>query len=170
VNVSARCLHDHTLPSRVLEALGWHDVSADFLRLEITETAVMNDPETALAVLNELAAAGISVSLDDYGTGYSAMTYLQRLPVTELKVDQSFVAGLAAGTNDSVLVRSAIELGHHLNLTVVAEGVETADALAQLRHLGADTAQGYYLARPMPAAKFAAWLTLQPQPVPSPIP
>jgi diguanylate cyclase (GGDEF)-like protein/PAS domain S-box-containing protein len=169
VNVSARCLHDHTLPGRVLDALRRHDVSSDFLRLEITETAVMNDPETALAVLTELAAAGISVSLDDYGTGYSAMTYLQRLPVTELKVDQSFVAGLAAGTHDSVLVRSAIELGHHLNLTVVAEGVETADALAHLRSLGADTAQGYYLARPMPGAKFAAWLTLQPQPVPSAI-
>lgn len=169
VNVSARCLHDHTLPGRILDALQRHGVPSHFLCLEITETAIMNDPESALAVLTELTAAGISVSLDDYGTGYSAMTYLQRLPVTELKVDQSFVAGLAAGGNDAVLVRSAIELGHHLNLTVVAEGVETAAALDQLRSLGADTAQGYYLAKPMPAATFAAWLTLQPEPAGLPL-
>lgn len=158
VNISARCLHDHTLLGRVIDALRRHRVPTDRLCLEITETAVMNDPDTAMEILAELAAAGISLSLDDYGTGYSAMSYLRRLPVSELKVDQSFVTGLTAGAPDAALVKSAIELGHHLNLTVVAEGVENGDALIQLRQLGADAAQGYHLARPMPAADFTAWL------------
>lgn len=166
VNLSARCLHDHTLPGRVADALRRHQVPTDLLCLEITETAVMTDPDTAVAILAELAAAGISLSLDDYGTGYSAMSYLKRLPISELKVDQGFVTGLAAGAHDAILVRSAIELGHRLNLTVVAEGVENADALAELRHLGADTAQGFYLARPMPAADVIGWLSERPSPQP----
>ena len=164
VNLSARGLHDQALPARVLSALGRHGVPASLLRLEITETAVMHDPDSSLSVLTELAHAGIGLSLDDFGTGYSSMTYLQRLPVTELKVDRSFVTGLTARRADSVLVRSAIDLAHNLGMLVVAEGVEDSETLTELRELGCDIAQGYHLARPMPADKLSAWLAEQTRP------
>lgn len=158
VNVSARGLHDETLPRRVAAALERHGVAPDLLCLEITEGAVMYDPEKSLAALKEFAEAGVHLSLDDFGTGYSSMAYLQRLPVSELKIDRSFVTGLDRGQADAVLVRSAIDMSHGLNLTVVAEGVEDAEVLTALNGLGCDAAQGYYLARPMPAETFAAWL------------
>lgn len=159
VNLSARGLHDRALAERVLAAVDRVGLPPDLLYLEVTETAVMRDPDGALAVLGELADAGIRLSLDDYGTGYSSMSYLQRLPVNELKVDKSFVTGLSGERTDNVLVRSAIDLGHNLDLTVVAEGVEDADTLAVLHHLRCDLAQGYHIARPMPADEFTAWLS-----------
>jgi diguanylate cyclase (GGDEF)-like protein/PAS domain S-box-containing protein len=157
VNLSARSLHDHTLPGRVMAALVRHGVPADLLCLEITETAIMHDPESALEVLSEFVYAGIGLSLDDFGTGYSSMSYLQRLPVGELKVDRTFVMGLARARADRALVRMAIDLGHSMGLKVVAEGVEDAETLAQLHGLGCDVAQGYYLGRPMPAADVDRW-------------
>lgn len=158
VNLSARELHDHTLPGRVLGALERHHVPLALLYLEITETAVMHDPDSALAVLAELAQAGVGISIDDFGTGYSSMSYLQRLPAVELKVDRSFVTGLRGADTDSMLVRSTVDLGHNLGLRVVAEGVEDQAALTELHELGCDIAQGYYFARPMPASEFVAWL------------
>jgi len=158
VNVSARCLHDVALPKRVADALARHGVPASLLCLEITESSIMRDPEGALAVLRELHAAGVRLSLDDFGTGYSSMTYLRQLPVAELKVDRSFVRDLAAESADTVLVRSAVDLGHNLGLSVVAEGVEDASTLRALQDLGCDIAQGFYVARPMPNDEFDAWL------------
>lgn len=131
---------------------------AELLCLEITESSIMHDPAGDLVVLQEFAAAGIRLSLDDFGTGYSSMSYLRQLPVGELMVDRSFVSDLADEQSDAVLVRSAVDLGHNLGLSVVAEGVEDASTLDALHALGCDIAQGYYVARPMSAAKFDAWI------------
>ncbi|MGH9110152.1 MAG: putative bifunctional diguanylate cyclase/phosphodiesterase [Acidimicrobiales bacterium] len=158
VNLSARCLHDTSLPARVTATLDRHGVPASRLFLEITESAIMRDPAGALAILCELAGSGIRLSLDDFGTGYSSMTYLRRLPVAELKVDRSFVLDLVGQRADTVLVRSTVDLGHNLGLSVVAEGVEDAATLDALGALGCDIAQGYYFARPMPADELDAWL------------
>ena len=135
VNLSARCLHDVTLPERVTAALERHGVPADQLRLEITESMLMAAPDRAVAILRSLAAAGVRLSLDDFGTGYSSMSYLRRLPVDELKIDRSFVLGLTGQANDQVLVRTAVDLAHNLGLAVVAEGVEDAPTLAALQAL-----------------------------------
>jgi len=157
VNLSARSLDDLTLPQQVRAMLARHGVPPELLCLEITETAVMHDPDSALVVLGELSTAGVELSLDDFGTGYSSMSYLQRLPVTELKIDRSFITGLHGSSANDVLVRSTIELGHGLNLRVVAEGVEDAETVAALRELGCDVVQGYYYARPMPPEEFDLW-------------
>ena len=162
VNLSTRCLHDSALPGRVMAALDRHGVPAGQLCLEITESAIMRDPAGALLVLRELAAGGVRLSLDDFGTGYSSMTYLRQLPVDELKVDKSFVSDLAAETADAVLVRSAVDLGHNLGLSVVAEGVEDATTLSALQDLGCDVAQGYYVAKPMSADEFGRWISTSP--------
>jgi diguanylate cyclase len=117
-----------------------------------------HDPDRALATLTALDAAGVRISIDDFGTGYSSMSYLKRLPVSELKVDRSFVAGMLACADDEVLVRSLVELGHNLGLTVVAEGVEDDATLQALEEVGCDVAQGYFLARPMAADALRGWL------------
>ena len=116
---------------------------------EITETAMMHDPEGALANLEVFAAAGIRLSIDDYGSGFSSLAYLQRLPVQELKIDKIFVSRLASGQRDPLLVRSTIDLAHALEMEVTAEGVETPEALALLQVMGCDLVQGFYLARPL---------------------
>ena len=162
VNLTARCLHDRGLPQRVTAALQRNEVEPRMLCLEITESSIMRDPDGALVVLRQLAAAGVRLSLDDFGTGYSSMTYLRQLPVTELKVDRSFVQDLASESADAVLVRSAVDLGHNLGLSVVGEGVEDDATLSALRALGCDVAQGYYVARPMPAESVDAWLAASP--------
>jgi diguanylate cyclase (GGDEF)-like protein len=158
VNLSPRCLVEPELPRLVREVLADHGVPSALLRLEVTESTIMVDPARALAVLAELRASGIALSIDDFGTGYSSMSYLQRLPVDELKIDRSFVAELVAGRGDEVLVRSSIELGHDLGLRVVAEGVEDESTLAALADLGCDVVQGYHLARPMAATAVTEWL------------
>jgi EAL domain-containing protein (putative c-di-GMP-specific phosphodiesterase class I) len=119
---------------------------------------VMADPARALDVLGRLHALGVGLALDDFGTGYSSMAYLKALPVDELKVDRSFVGQMATSPSDMVIVRSTIELGHNLGLSVAAEGVETQEAWDQLRGLGCDTAQGYLLGRPMAAPDLERWL------------
>jgi EAL domain-containing protein (putative c-di-GMP-specific phosphodiesterase class I) len=103
----------------------------------------------------------VGVSVDDFGTGYSSMSYLQRLPVSELKVDRSFITGLSSARTDHMLVRSTVDLGHNLGLRVVAEGVEDPAALAELHQLGCDIAQGFYFAHPMPPEEFISWLAEQ---------
>jgi EAL domain-containing protein (putative c-di-GMP-specific phosphodiesterase class I) len=151
VNASARNLTDLGFPEQVLSALRRHDVPAWLLRLEITESAVMAEPEHALHVLTELRDAGVRLSIDDFGTGYSSMAYLKRLPVDELKIDRGFIRDMTGDGDDATLVRSMIDLGHNLGLTVVAEGVEDAATARALRALGCDVAQGYHYCRPVPA-------------------
>jgi len=165
LNVSAVDLSDRHLPERVI---GWLDeagVSARQLTFEITESAIMADPEAAIALLKQLSSLGIRLSVDDYGTGHASLAHLKRLPVDELKIDQSFIRELEAGNDDAVIVRSTIEMGHNLGLEVVAEGVEEARALALLRGWGCDVIQGYYISRPVPAAEFEAWMERQDLPV-----
>jgi diguanylate cyclase len=158
VNVSPRCLLDSEMLDHVRELLDRHRVPARLLRLEVTETAVIANPALAMETLTGLHELGVRLSIDDYGTGYSSMAYLKRLPVDELKVDRSFVLNMTSSDNDAILVRSAIDLGHNLGLTVVAEGVERAEHVAALRELGCDIAQGYHFARPMPPEQLAEWL------------
>ncbi len=157
VNLSARCLHDPRLPAIVAAALSRHQVPAHLLRLEITESAIMSDPPRALSILQQLAASGVRLSLDDFGTGYSSMSYLRDLPVDELKVDRSFVTEMTEDDKDHLLVRSAVELGHNLGLSVVAEGVEDEKTMHALNGLGCDVAQGYLLARPMTTEALVSW-------------
>jgi diguanylate cyclase (GGDEF)-like protein len=156
VNVSARTLLDRAFPTRVAEHLALAGVPANMLCLELTESTIMSDPEGSLAVLNQLHDMGVRLSVDDFGTGYSSMAYLKILPVDELKVDRSFVMDM---TSDTVLVQSAVDLGHNLGLTVVAEGVEDDATLTALKAVGADIVQGYYLGRPMDADLLCQWIT-----------
>ncbi len=156
VNVSARCLLDLEFPTEVAAALLRHGVPAGKLKLEITESTVMVDPDRALLVLQQLADLGTTLSINDFGTGYSSMAYLQRLPVHELKIDRSFVSRLSESTN-AAIVASSIDLGRNLGLRVVAEGVEDLATWDRLGDLGCHSAQGYYLSRPVTAAEFDAW-------------
>jgi diguanylate cyclase (GGDEF)-like protein len=149
VNLSTRCLLDAGLPDLVGRLLSEHGVPAALLRLEVTESAVMGDAARCMEVLQRLHDLGVKLSIDDFGTGYSSMAYLRRLPVDELKIDRSFVLGMTTTAHDAVLVRTAIDLGHNLGLTVVAEGVEGVEHVSALRDLGCDIAQGYHYARPM---------------------
>jgi diguanylate cyclase (GGDEF)-like protein len=158
VNVSTRSLLDREFPDHVAERLAAWQVPAASLVLEVTESAVMADPALALEVLSRLHALGVGLALDDFGTGYSSMAYLKALPVDELKVDRSFVGQMATSSSDAVIVRSTIDLGHNLGLHVVAEGVENQATWEELAALGCDTAQGYHLGRPMPAAELERWL------------
>jgi diguanylate cyclase (GGDEF)-like protein len=160
VNISTRSLLQPGFAEQVLAALGTHGVPAARLGLEITETTIMEDPETALEVLGRLAAAGVRLSIDDFGTGYSSLAYLKRLPVHELKIDRTFVAALTSSDRDRVIVDSTIALGNRLGLEVVAEGVEDAATLAELDRLGCRVAQGYLLGRPVPAAELELDLRL----------
>ncbi|GAA3253896.1 hypothetical protein GCM10010532_102630 [Dactylosporangium siamense] len=161
VNLSPRCLLDASLVDQVAVMLAEHEVPATLLRLEVTESAVMANPALATSTLHELHALGIQLSIDDYGTGYSSMVYLKQLPVDELKVDRAFVMHMDTDRDDAMLVRGAIELGHNLGMTVVAEGVEGAAHVAALRDLGCDIAQGYHYARPMPGADLTEWIRSQ---------
>jgi diguanylate cyclase (GGDEF)-like protein/PAS domain S-box-containing protein len=158
VNLSARSLTRSDLPDRVLMRLRAHDVPASLLRLEITESALLAEPARVREVLRRLHSAGVSLSIDDFGTGYSSMGHLKHLPVDELKIDRSYVAEMSTSTEDAALVRSVIDLGHELGMTVVAEGVEdaaTAEALVALR---CDVAQGHLYCRPGPAADITEFL------------
>ncbi len=157
VNLSTRDLLDPELSTRLADILVRHGVPASAFCLEITESAIMDDPQRAEAMLNRLSEQGFKLSIDDFGTGYSSLAYLKRLPVDELKIDKSFVMGMETGEDDAMIVRSTIDLAHNLGLTVVAEGVETAAILERLRTLACDEAQGYHIARPLPVDDFLAW-------------
>ena len=165
VNLSTRDLLDPELSTRLADILVRHGVPASAFCLEITESAIMDDPQRAEAMLNRLSEQGFKLSIDDFGTGYSSLAYLKRLPVHELKIDKSFVMGMETGEDDAMIVRSTIDLAHNLGLTVVAEGVETAAILERLRILACDEAQGYHIARPLPVDDFLAWQEGQAQQV-----
>lgn len=156
VNLSTRDLLDLAFPSRLAELLARYGVSSKGFCLEITESAIMDDPLRAESTLNKLASQGFKLSIDDFGTGYSSLAYLKRLPVSELKIDKSFVMGMTSDNSDAKIVRSTIDLAHNLGLTVVAEGVEDAAILSALGTLGCDEAQGYHMSKPVPSVEFAA--------------
>jgi diguanylate cyclase (GGDEF)-like protein len=159
VNVSARSLLDLTFPDAIASALARVGLPADHLCLELTESTIMHDPDRALSIMQDLRAIGVRLSVDDFGTGYSSMAYLKILPVDELKVDRSFVSQMNTSVDDTMLVQSAIDLGHNLGMSVVAEGVEDKQTLMALKDLGADVIQGYYLGRPMNETVLRQWVS-----------
>ena len=154
INISARDLGDAGLPRRVAELLSAHALPAERIALEVTESAIMHRPDAAIAVLDQLAALGIDIAIDDFGVGQSSFAYLRRLPVRELKIDKAFVAQLAGDRQDRTIVRSIVDLGHRLDCRVTAEGVEDAESLAYLASIGCDHAQGYQIAHALPVAAF----------------
>jgi predicted signal transduction protein with EAL and GGDEF domain len=156
VNLSVRDLADDRFPERVGAALRRHRVPPELLIFELTESGMISD-DGALPVLHELRALGCRLALDDFGTGYSSLAYLRGIPLDEVKIDKSFVLGMTSECSDRAVVRSIIELGHSLGLSVVAEGVEDEDAAVALEQLGCDAVQGYLIAPPLPAARFATW-------------
>jgi EAL domain-containing protein (putative c-di-GMP-specific phosphodiesterase class I) len=158
VNLSVRNLLDFELTRDVIGELDEHGLDPSRLTLEITESSFMGDPARTVGVLNELAAVGIRLSVDDFGTGYSSMAYLNRLPVSEVKIDKSFVMGMSTDPSDAAIVRSIVDLGANLGLDVVAEGVEDQATWEVLESLGCFLAQGYLLSRALPADDFIAWL------------
>ncbi len=157
VNLSAANALDAGLPEQIGRLLGARGIPADVLGLEVTETAIGADPERAKLMLEALDRMGVRIAIDDFGTGYSSLAGLRDLPVSELKVDRQFVAGMADHARDEAIVRSTIVLAHELEITVIAEGVEDAETLEQLASLECDMAQGYYFSRPLPLAELVAW-------------
>ncbi|WP_422752962.1 putative bifunctional diguanylate cyclase/phosphodiesterase [Micromonospora sp. WMMD708] len=170
LNVSVRDLHTGEIVDRIADRLASNGVRPDRLQLEITEGALMADPRRVLATITRLHQLGVAISLDDFGTGYSSLQHLRRLPLSEVKVDRSFVLGMAGDADDAAIVRSTIELAGALGLRVVAEGVEDERTWRLLYAAGCDAAQGWFYARPMPADELTAWLArYRPlSPVPSP--
>jgi diguanylate cyclase len=158
VNISARSLLDPRFPAHVQDLLDAHGVAPYLLSLELTETAVMADHDLALAVLKTLDSMGVSLSIDDFGTGYSSMSYLKTLPVKELKIDRCFVMSMANDPDSAVIVRSAVDLGHNLGMTVVAEGVQDSITRSDLTDMGCDLVQGYQICRPIPAKELELWI------------
>jgi diguanylate cyclase (GGDEF)-like protein len=158
VNLSVRNLHDPLLPSQVDQLLARHGLPPRFLKLEITESMIMSDPERALATVRELSELGVRLAVDDFGTGHSSLANLRMLPVHELKIDRSFVTPMLSDESDMVIVRSTVDLGHALGLRVIAEGVEDRETLERLRTVGCDRAQGHYFSVPVPAEEFISWI------------
>jgi diguanylate cyclase (GGDEF)-like protein len=158
VNLSVRVLMDVGLPADVAGALAATGVKPQALDLEITESMIMADPKRIISVLHRLADLGMHLAVDDFGTGYSSLGYLRQLPVSEVKIDKSFVLNLAERQNDNVIVRSIVDLANNLGLRTVAEGVEDRDSLERLAELGCNDIQGYLLSRPQPADVLTSWL------------
>jgi diguanylate cyclase (GGDEF)-like protein len=158
VNVSVRTLYDDQFPRDVQELLDRHAAPPGKLVLEVTESTMMSDPGRAAAVLARLSHLGVQISVDDFGTGYSSLAYLKRLPISEVKIDKSFVIGMEDDPEQLAIVSSIVDLGRNLGLRVVAEGVETDSAWALLRDRGCHRAQGYFLSPPLPADGFVAWI------------
>lgn len=157
INLSSIDLLDDGLPDTIQGHLQRHRLPPRHLIVEVTESAVMRDIEYAVRVLQRLRAAGVRLAIDDFGTGHSSLAQLKRLPVDELKIDKSFVMRLVEGSDDDVIVRSTIEIGHNMGLTVIAEGVETEAGLALLKRYGCDMAQGFLFSAPLESAAFAGW-------------
>ena len=157
VNMSAHDLHHAGFADDVEKTIKAEGADAELMALEITESAAMEDVDQAVLAFRRLRKLGIALSIDDYGTGYSSMAQLKRLPLDELKIDRSFVVGVEHSNDDEIIVRSTIELGHNMGLKVVGEGVESRGGLNKLRRLRCDAAQGYFISRSLPAEGFEAW-------------
>jgi EAL domain-containing protein (putative c-di-GMP-specific phosphodiesterase class I) len=162
VNVSVSDLRDEGLVSTVASALLTYGVPPSALTIEITETAMMRNPEMAQTVMHALADLGVELAVDDYGTGYSSLEYLLKLPIKEIKLDRAFSANLVEERRSVEIVRSTVDLTHALGLRMVAEGVEDEHTLEILRGLGCDLVQGWHLGRPMPAGAFVEVLAARP--------
>ena len=158
VNLSTRDLMDQDLPVKFADVLARHQLAPSAFCLEITESAIMDDPVRAQQTLERLHLMGMDLSIDDFGTGYSSLAYLKRLPVNELKIDKSFVLNMEHDIGDTKIVRSTIDLGHNMGLRVVAEGIESEAVWRLLKLMGCDQGQGYFMSRPMAAADLAKWI------------
>jgi len=158
VNLSVRNLLDPEVPAAIGDLLSLYGLVPEALQLEITESMLMSDPDRSLVTLTRLAQLGVGLSVDDYGTGYSSLANLRRLPIDELKIDRSFVSPMLSDESDLIIVRSTINLGHDLGLKVVAEGVEDEATLARLAGLGCDFAQGYHFSKPLAPEAFNMWI------------
>ena len=158
INLSAKDLHDPELPDRIVGVMAKSDVRPEWFIFEITESSIIVDPDRVLNVLERINGLGFGLSIDDFGTGYSSLAYLRKLPVTELKIDRSFVRDMASGDKDDVIVRATVQLAHNLGLKVTAEGVENDESMDLLRDCGCDIAQGYHISRPHPLGILLDWL------------
>jgi len=163
VNISTVQFTDGNLLPMVSKALKDTMLPPEFLELEITESAVMHDPEEVINSLHELSRFGLGLAIDDFGTGYSSLAYLKRFPVHTLKIDRAFITDISSDSDDVAIVEAVLGLGQHFNMKVVAEGVEDEEQLAFLDSQGCDIAQGYYISKPMPVAMYLAWLRKWPQ-------
>jgi diguanylate cyclase (GGDEF)-like protein/PAS domain S-box-containing protein len=159
VNVSNSFFHGPSLTSAIANALKETQLEPEYLELELTESITMRHVETSIAMLQEIRAMGVRLSIDDFGTGYSSLSHLQRFPLNTLKIDQSFVLGVTSNAANASITRAIISLAHSMNLSVLAEGVETDDQLALLRGQECDEAQGHFFGRPMPGEEFVSLLT-----------
>jgi len=158
VNLSVYDLQHHDIVNSIQQTLEKYSLSPDYFTVEVTESAMMADPEKTISKLSDIDNMGVRIAIDDYGTGYSSLSYLKKLPVYELKIDKSFVMQMDLDENDAIIVRSTIDLAHNLGLKVVAEGVESKEINDLLLILGCDTSQGYHWAKPMPPNELETWL------------
>lgn len=158
INVSAKQFNQSDFVDKVNEIIRHHGIDPAFLRLEITESMLLDNIETMISKMMALRKVGVGFELDDFGTGYSSLQYLKKLPLNQLKIDQSFVRDLTHDDNDKVIVRTIINTAHSLNLNVIAEGVETEDQLTLLKSEGCHHYQGYYFGKPVPIDEFEAAL------------
>jgi diguanylate cyclase (GGDEF)-like protein len=162
VNLSARNLANLAFADTIRQVLDESELDPAALTLELTESSIMTEAAEALSTLEAINGLGVSLSIDDFGTGYSSLAHLRKLPLSEIKIDKSFVFDLTTNHHDEAIVRSMVSLGHHLGLTVVVEGVETVEVRRRLTEMGADRIQGYLLSRPMPAPAFEQWIADRP--------
>ena len=167
VNVTPKVIDRVDLPGMILGALGMWDTAPERLFVEVTEGAIMANPEASLKVLKQLRELNVHVSIDDFGTGYSSLAYFKNIPADELKIDKSFVINMLEDAGDKQIVRAVLELARGFGLTVTAEGVEDARTATALSALGCDRLQGYYFSRPLPQRAFIAWLNEYAQRPPS---
>ena len=161
VNISATCLRDDSLVGYTKMLLEKNNISPDRMIMEITESAMMQDPTLGLNLLKQLNEMGIQISIDDYGTGYSSLAYLKRLPVNEMKIDRAFIKDMAHDEDDKLIVSTTIDMGHKFGLRVIAEGVEDAETVALLKEMNCDQVQGYFYAKPMPIDELYEWIADQ---------
>jgi diguanylate cyclase (GGDEF)-like protein len=163
VNLSACNLHDPMLPEDVEALMKAHSTPEGSLTVEVTESAAMTDTDRALRVLSALRRLGVGVSIDDFGSGHASIAYLASLPATEVKIDRSLITRMCESPRDEAIARTTIDLARHLDLRVVAEGIETAEVARRLLEIGCDSGQGYFISRPLPAVEFTEWLKQRPE-------
>jgi EAL domain-containing protein (putative c-di-GMP-specific phosphodiesterase class I) len=159
VNISPNQFRGQTLPLRVAQILNETKLDPRLLELELTENILMHDIDQVIVQLRQLSDLGVAISIDDFGTGFSSLSYVKRLPVDRLKIDQSFIRDVVSDTSDRAIVAAIVTLAHSLRMEVVAEGVETVEQLEYVRGAGCDAVQGYYCGRPMAAAQFEDFIT-----------
>jgi EAL domain-containing protein (putative c-di-GMP-specific phosphodiesterase class I) len=157
VNISAHDLRESDLVERIRGLFSTWGIPPELIQLELTESALMADPAGALEILTDLKQLDVQLYIDDFGTGYSSLSYLQKMPVDYIKIDQSFVMPMTVSHDSAMIVRSTIDMGHNLNMKIVAEGVESEAHWNSLAALGCDLAQGFHISRPMPALQFSSW-------------